>query len=94
MQQVTQRRGHLDQLALRLKMGISRQLTQRQQQVMQLEQNLQHLNPRAVLERGYAFVQTETGEIVQDSTALRQDQSLNLSFAKGEAQVRVTAIKS
>jgi len=94
MQQVTQRRGHLDQLALRLKMGISRQLTQRQQQVMQLEQNLQHLNPRAVLERGYAFVQTETGEIVQDSTALRQDQPLNLSFAKGEAQVRVTEVKS
>jgi exodeoxyribonuclease VII large subunit len=93
MQQVAQRRGHLDQLALRLKMGISRQLAQRQQQLVQLEQNLLHLNPRAVLQRGYAFVQTETGEIVHDSTALHPEQQLNLSFAKGAAQVRVTAVK-
>lgn len=93
MQQVAQRKVHIDQLALRIHMAMARQLSQRQQQIVQLEQNLLHLNPRAVLERGYAFVQTESGEIVRDSAELHQDQRLQLSFARGGAQVQVTTIK-
>jgi exodeoxyribonuclease VII large subunit len=94
LQQVAQRKMHTEQLADRLESSMSRGLAMRQQMITQLEQNLMHLNPRAVLERGYAFVQTETGEIVRDSAELHLQQTLHLSLAHGQAQVSVSGIKS
>jgi len=89
LQQVQQRRLHLDQLAMRLKHAMSQGMARRQQQLLRLQQNLTHLNPHAVLERGYSLVQTTTGKVVTDSRQLAPDDQVMLTFASGLADARI-----
>jgi exodeoxyribonuclease VII large subunit len=67
-------------------------LTRRQQRLCQLGMALEHLGPQRVLQRGYAMVMTNAGELVRDSAALRVGQELSLSFARGTARVEVEEI--
>lgn len=89
LQQVQQRRLHLDQLAMRLKHAMAQGMARRQQQLLRLQQNLSHLNPHAVLERGYSLVQTTTGKVVTDSRQLAPDDQVMLTFASGLADARI-----
>ncbi|MEO8306089.1 MAG: exodeoxyribonuclease VII large subunit [Betaproteobacteria bacterium] len=49
------------------------------------EQSLAHLNPQAVLERGYAIVTTAGGVIVDDASRLAVGDDVALAFARGTA---------
>jgi exodeoxyribonuclease VII large subunit len=51
---------------------------------------LRHLNPEAVLERGFAIVTTADNTVVQRSDALRIGESLRIRFARGSAGASVT----
>ncbi len=55
-----------------------------------LAQNLAHLNPRAVLERGYAIVAAADGTIVQDAQQVNEGDAVALMFARGGADARIT----
>jgi exodeoxyribonuclease VII large subunit len=55
-----------------------------------LAQNLSHLNPQAVLERGYAIVEVSDGDIVQDAQQVREGDAVALTFARGGADARIT----
>ena len=57
----------------------------------QFAESLAHLNPAAVLERGYSIVSHADGEIVRDSTSLTPGEPLSLRFARGSASARVDA---
>jgi exodeoxyribonuclease VII large subunit len=81
-------------LSQRLMTNQARYLDMRRERLRRLEQNLRHLGPQAVLDRGYTLVQTEGGKIVRSSAELRIEQTLQLSFAQGQADVRVTKTKS
>ncbi len=94
MQQVAHKIGHLDQLNLRLQAAISRLLQQQSQHLMRLEQNLNHLSPHAVLNRGYALAQTTQGQIVRTSSQLSAGQTVQLTFGQGQADADITRIKS
>ncbi len=50
---------------------------------------LAHLDPAAVLERGYAIVRRPDGSVVRTSAGLRAGDALGLSFAHGGATARV-----
>ena len=50
-----------------------------------LAQNLTHLNPQAVLERGYAIVATAGGAIVHDAAQVAHGDRVALTFARGTA---------
>ena len=52
--------------------------------------NLAHLNPQAVLERGYAIVTGADGAIVQDAAALSAGEDVDIAFARGKAAATVT----
>ncbi len=52
--------------------------------------NLAHLNPQAVLERGYAIVTGANGAIVQDAAALSAGEDVDIAFARGKAAATVT----
>ena len=52
---------------------------------------LRHLNPEAVLERGYAIVTAADERVVQRSAALQIGDALQIRFAQGSAQASVTA---
>ena len=55
-----------------------------------LTQNLAHLNPQAVLERGYAIVAGRDGTIVQDARQVKEGDGVALTFARGGADATVT----
>jgi exodeoxyribonuclease VII large subunit len=94
MQQVAHKAGHLDQLNLRLQAAISRLLQQQSQHLMRLEQNLSHLSPHGVLNRGYALAQTTDGQIVRTTSQLSAGQTVQLTFGQGQADADITKIKS
>jgi exodeoxyribonuclease VII large subunit len=58
--------------------------------VGQLAQNLAHLNPRAVLERGYAIVARTDGAIVQDAREAPPGTEVAMTFARGASRAVVT----
>jgi exodeoxyribonuclease VII large subunit len=66
---------------------------QREQQHCQLlKQKLATLDPRAVLQRGYAVVRQENGAIARSTTDLMVGQSLQVLLEQGHMTVRVTEI--
>ena len=59
-------------------------------QVDTLAQNLAHLNPEAVLTRGYAIVTTPDGTVVVDASQVAPADRVNLAFATGRAEATIT----
>ncbi len=59
-----------------------------------LAQNLAHLNPEAVLTRGYAIVAKQSGEIVADADALAAGDRIAVTFAHGGADATVDKVRS
>ena len=58
-----------------------------------LAQSLVHLNPTAVLERGYAIVATAAGDIVVDSAQVARGDGVALTFARGRASARIDDVE-
>lgn len=50
---------------------------------------LEHLDPRAVLQRGYSIVRDQRGSIVRDAHSLNAGDPLDIRFAQGNAHARV-----
>ncbi len=93
------RRPGLTQAALqwhharrRLVDAMDSRLHDQERRLMRLDQGLKLLSPSRVLERGYALVQQEDGQIVRDSAQLHPGQPLVLSFAKGTAGAQVNRV--
>ena len=55
-----------------------------------IEQSVRHLNPQAVLERGYSIVTGPDGAIVQDARVIEIGETVGLQFARGNADARIT----
>jgi len=54
-----------------------------------ISQHLAHLDPRAVLTRGYAIVTGAQGAIVQDAASLAPGDRVTLTLARGEADATI-----
>jgi exodeoxyribonuclease VII large subunit len=54
-----------------------------------LQRALVHLNPSAVLERGYAIVTNAEGGIVYDAATLETGDEVEVAFARGKAGAKV-----
>jgi len=89
-QQIEQQKMQLSQIAYRLQSYINQQLKTRQQNLLRLAQNLQHLNPQAVLTRGYAFVQDSTGTIINNSQQIKNGDEVKLTFGTGTADAVIS----
>lgn len=89
-QQIDQQKMQLSQIAYRLQSYINQQLKTRQHNLLRLGQNLQHLNPQAVLTRGYAFVQDSTGAIVSNSHQIKSGDEVKLTFGAGTADAVIS----
>ena len=59
-----------------------------------LAQSLAHLNPEAVLTRGYAIVTTVDGAVVLDAAQLAPEDRVNLALARGHAEATITRTES
>jgi exodeoxyribonuclease VII large subunit len=82
----------LDELTARLARNRERMTQALRQSValshanlQRLADNLHHLNPVRVMERGYSVVRNDTGSIVKSSAQIAVGDELGLTFANGEA---------
>ena len=81
------------ELRLRLQHGQARGLEQQDARLVKMTASLVHLNPRAVLERGYSIVENGGGQIVRSVEQVARGELLQLTFARGAAQTRVEKIE-
>ena len=91
-QQVDQKKMQLAQMVYRLQNAINQPLKLRQNTLLRLSQNLQHLNPQAVLTRGYAFVQNKAGTIISASQQLHSGDEVTMTFGVGSADATINKI--
>ena len=94
LQQIEQQKTQLAQIGYRLNASINQQLHTKQHNLLRLSQNLQHLNPQAVLTRGYAFVQNKLGAIISSSEQLQSGDEVILTFEIGSAEVKILKTNS
>ena len=79
----------IGQLETALRRATPQRLTVLAERLARLSLGLAHLDPTAVLERGYAIARRPDGSVVRASAGLRSGDPLELSFARGAATVRV-----
>jgi exodeoxyribonuclease VII large subunit len=77
------------QLEDRIAGASRRQLAERAARVDALARSLAHLDPQAVLERGYSIVRDDAGRIVRRSADVATGERVGITFAEGSASARV-----
>lgn len=70
--------------------AMRRQFESRHAAVNRIASHLAHLNPDAVLARGYSVVRNAQGQVIRDSQQIKLDETLDLRFQHGSARARVT----
>ena len=84
----------LKQLQQRLRLAITAKLELAQQLQLHLRERCQALDPQLVLQRGYALVRQNSGEIVRDSHNLAIGTELSIQLGIGQAKVTVIEINN
>jgi len=82
--------AHRQRLAQRLVAADRRAIERGAAQVSRLAAHLSALNPKLVLERGYAIVATVDGAIIRDSAQLAAGDAVQLTLARGGAAATIT----
>ena len=85
-------REEFERLARRLREAVAGRLAREQQKRTTLASHLEHLNPQAVLERGYSIVRNEAGDILRDADSTHTGERLRIQPARGEITVRVETL--
>lgn len=80
----------VDGLAERLRLAASHGMELRHSRLVGLASRLEALNPLAILERGYAVVTTEAGQVVRRPVDVQAGQPLIVRVADGKFGVQVT----
>lgn len=83
-------RDQLHSSAVRLRLALARRQDRAHGRLQELAVALQSLSPLAVLGRGYSLTRrVNEGTVVTDAGTLAPGELLRITFAKGEARVRV-----
>ncbi|HWU33661.1 MAG TPA: exodeoxyribonuclease VII large subunit [Methylovorus sp.] len=88
-QQIAHRRHQLQQWQWRLQQAMGQKLDRQARHLQTLQQNLLHLNPQAILSRGYTLAYTEDGHLLKSTRGLQQGDKIKLQFADGQVQSTV-----
>jgi exodeoxyribonuclease VII large subunit len=92
-QQAAVLRAQLRAVSLRLRLALERRHERARGRLQELTAALNSLSPLAVLGRGYSLTRTwPEGAVVTDAATLTPGERLRVSFAKGEARVRVEEV--
>ncbi|NDU85766.1 MAG: exodeoxyribonuclease VII large subunit [Ferrovum sp.] len=83
-QQLEQRRQNLRALESRWQQSTQRWLERQRHRLEAHQRALAHLNPRGILQRGYALVLDAQGRIVEDADQLESGQQVRLTLARGQ----------
>ena len=74
----------------RLEKQVQRLLEQQQQRLKNAMQLLDAVSPLATLDRGYAIVSDDKGQVITDAETLAKGQTINTRFAKGAIKSSVS----
>jgi exodeoxyribonuclease VII large subunit len=91
-QQVLYRQQHLQQLEVRLKAAGNLQLQRHHQHLEHLALGLTHLNPQAVLDRGYSFIRDAEGALITSQQQLAVGKTIHITLKDGSAQADITKL--
>jgi exodeoxyribonuclease VII large subunit len=83
----------LPRMALRLTRAVAVQLQAQRLRLQAGEQRLQAHDPHRVLQRGYAWVETDAGRPVVSALALHPGQAVRAVWADGSARAHVVAVE-
>lgn len=86
------REEDLERLRSRLHMAAQTQVLRGRENIMQLRARVTALSPQRTLERGYAVVQTDAGELVRDAAALAEGTEVMIRAAQGSAKANITTV--
>jgi exodeoxyribonuclease VII large subunit len=86
-------RRDLARLGARLSSAAQRSDRQRAQRLAALGASLGHLDPTQVLARGYSIVRDTDGGVRRSAAGLAADQSLDITFSAGGAEVAVRRVR-
>jgi len=79
----------VDELERRLTVNLTHLLQLTRSQLMGLNLRIGALNPRAVLERGYAIVTNQAGDVIAHVARVSTGEELNVRVSDGDFSVRV-----
>ncbi len=85
-QQISHKRDYLQQLQLRLNQSIFGAVQHKRQQLNSFQQNLTHLNPKSVLNRGFAIVENTHGKIISDKNQTETGEAIHITFAQSKVK--------
>ncbi|MGM0553735.1 MAG: exodeoxyribonuclease VII large subunit [Pseudomonadota bacterium] len=83
------RREQLERLEQRLSAATRQQLQQRTRRLDALRRQLRALGPEAVLERGYAILQTPEGQVLRSSDQTGRGDAVHARLARGSLELEV-----
>jgi exodeoxyribonuclease VII large subunit len=89
---VRDQRSRLFEQTRRLGAVLKKETTAHRQRLRALQAQLGMLDPQRTLERGYAILRDEAGNIVRQPASINAPQRLRLDLAGGSAQIDVSAI--
>ncbi len=87
--QLHRQADRLTQFCHQLQSVVQTQMQKQQHTLAQCQTRLGLLHPQKVLDRGFAWVSDEAGDVVMDAKALGAGQVLSVHLAKGVRQVNV-----
>ncbi|MGH8718826.1 MAG: exodeoxyribonuclease VII large subunit, partial [Burkholderiales bacterium] len=79
-----------DQLQVRLRAAMRRNLERLELHANKARAHLAHLSPQSVLDRGYSIAQQENGKVVRGADEIAIGNTLKITFARGHATTSVT----
>jgi exodeoxyribonuclease VII large subunit len=89
-QRVNQGKQHYDTILEQMRRGIRERLRDRKNSHNQFESQLRHLNPKAILKRGYSITyNADSGHIIQKQADAPAGTPLNIILGEGEIAARV-----
>jgi exodeoxyribonuclease VII large subunit len=77
---------------LNLALSMQQFLLSQQQKLKQLQQSLNHLNPNAILQRGYALVHNAQGQLIASSQQLQTGENIKISLGEGSVGAEVNEV--
>jgi exodeoxyribonuclease VII large subunit len=89
---IAQRHQHLQYLGQRLPLGLARGMQVQRQCLEEAALKLDLLDPKLVLQRGYAWLQDDQGQTVISRSQVAPGQSVSATLADGTVDLTVKSI--
>ena len=93
-QQIQRQKEQIHQYIQRINQSMKNAMIQYRLEVDKLKLNLDHLNPHAVLSRGYSIITNVDGQIVNNVNQLKLDDKIRIQLNHGQADANISDLKN